>query len=62
MHVGMSALLAEHDNLDTARQHLLTSTELGEYAVLPQNRHRWSVAMARVRQACLTRDWPGSAI
>jgi LuxR family maltose regulon positive regulatory protein len=51
MHVGMSALLAEHDNLDTARQHLLTSTELGEYAVLPQNRHRWSVAMARVRQA-----------
>ena len=51
MHVGMSALLAEHDNLDTARQHLLTSTELGELAVLPQNRHRWSVAMARVRQA-----------
>ena len=51
MHVGMSLLLAEHNNLDAARQHLLTSTELGEYAGLPQNRHRWSVAMARVRQA-----------
>ena len=51
MHVGMSLLLTEHNNLDAARQHLLTSTELGKYAGLPQNRHRWSVAMARVRQA-----------
>ena len=51
MHVGMSLLLAEHNNLDAARQHLLTSSELGKYAGLPQNRYRWSVAMARVRQA-----------
>ena len=43
MHVGMGLLLAEHDNLHAARQHLLTSAELGEYAGLPQNRHRWSV-------------------
>ena len=51
MHVGMSLLLAEHNDLDAARQHLLTSSELGKFAGLPQNRHRWSVAMARVRQA-----------
>ena len=33
------------------RQHLLTSKELGEYAGLPQNRYRWRVAMARIREA-----------
>ena len=51
MHVGMSLLLAEHNDLDAASQHLLTSSELGEHAGLPQNRYRWHVAMARVRQA-----------
>ncbi|MGC5222580.1 LuxR C-terminal-related transcriptional regulator [Micromonospora sp. DT81.3] len=50
LHVGMSVLLTEHNNLDAARQHLLASSELGKYAGLPQNRHRWSVAMARVLQ------------
>ena len=51
MHVGMSMLLAEHNDLDAASQHLLTSSELGEHAGLPQNRYRWHVVMARVRQA-----------
>ncbi|HEY5484615.1 MAG TPA: LuxR C-terminal-related transcriptional regulator [Propionibacteriaceae bacterium] len=51
MHVGMSGLLRERNDLDAALQHLLTSRELGEHVGLPQNRHRWRVAMARVREA-----------
>ena len=30
---------------------MLRSQELGEHTGLPQNRYRWRVAMARVRQA-----------
>jgi LuxR family maltose regulon positive regulatory protein len=51
MYVGMSGLLRERNDLGAALQHLLTSRELGEHAGLPQNRHRWRVAMARVREA-----------
>jgi LuxR family maltose regulon positive regulatory protein len=51
MHVGLGELFLERDDLDAARQHLAASTELGEHAGLPQNRHRRRVAMARVRQA-----------
>jgi LuxR family maltose regulon positive regulatory protein len=51
MHVGMSELLREHNDLDAARQHLQTSTELGEHAGLPQNAYRSRVALARIRQA-----------
>ncbi|HET9999530.1 MAG TPA: LuxR C-terminal-related transcriptional regulator [Ktedonobacteraceae bacterium] len=51
MHVGMSELHHERDDLDTATQHLLRSKELGELAGLPQNRYRWCVAMARIRAA-----------
>ncbi|HEX6552335.1 MAG TPA: LuxR C-terminal-related transcriptional regulator, partial [Ktedonobacteraceae bacterium] len=51
MHVGMSELLRERDDLDAATQHLLRSKELGELAGLPQNRYRWRVAMARIREA-----------
>ena len=51
MHVGMSELHRERDDLHAATQHLLTSQELGEHAGLPQNRYRWRVAMARVREA-----------
>ena len=50
MHVGMSGLFLEHDRLDLAREHLVTSRELGEHAGLPQNAYRWQVAMARVRE------------
>src|SRR3954469_24538194 len=51
MHVGLSQLLRERDDLDAARQHLQTSSDLGEHVGLPQNRYRWRVAMARIREA-----------
>ena len=51
MHVGMSELHRERDDLDAAMQHLLRSKELGELAGLPQNRYRWRVAMARILEA-----------
>jgi LuxR family transcriptional regulator, maltose regulon positive regulatory protein len=51
MHVGMSEVHRERDDLPAAAQQLLRSQELGEHMGLPQNRHRWRVAMARVRQA-----------
>jgi LuxR family maltose regulon positive regulatory protein len=51
MHVGMSEIHCERDDLNAATQHLKKSQELGEHAGLSQNRYRWRVAMARVRQA-----------
>ena len=51
MHVGMSEVYRERDDLHAATRHLLTSQELGEHTGLPQNRYRWRVAMARIRQA-----------
>lgn len=51
MHVGMSELHLERDDVDAATQHLLRSKELGELAGLPQNRYRSRVAMARIRKA-----------
>jgi LuxR family maltose regulon positive regulatory protein len=51
MYVGMSALHRERGDLATATRDLLRSQELGEHTGLPQNRYRWRVAMARIRQA-----------
>ena len=51
MYVGMSEVYRERDDLHAATQHLLRSQELGEHNGLPQNRYRWRVAMARIRQA-----------
>ncbi len=51
MYVGMSALQREHNDLQTAMQHLLTSQALGELAGLQQNPYRWCAAMARIREA-----------
>ncbi len=51
MHVGMSQLCYEHNDLNAAMQHLLTSQALGELAGLPQNPYRWRAAMARIREA-----------
>ena len=51
MYVGMSEVYRERDDLPAATQQLLRSQELGEHTGLPQNRYRWRVAMARVRQA-----------
>lgn len=51
MHVGMSSLHYEYNDLEAATQHLLTSQALGELAGLPQNPYRWCAAMARIREA-----------
>ncbi len=51
MYVGMSALHRERNDLDAARQLLLRTKALGEHTGLPQNRYRWRVAMARIREA-----------
>ena len=51
MHVGLSEVLIERNELDAAAIHLETSTGLGEPAGLPQNAYRWRVAMARLRHA-----------
>ena len=51
MHVGLSEVLIERNDLDAARRHLETSNELGESAGLPQHAYRWRVAMARLCRA-----------
>lgn len=51
MHVGMSELLRERNDLAAAGEHLVTAEELGEHAGLAQNGYRWRVAMARIREA-----------
>ncbi len=51
MYVGMSELYRERNDLHAATQHLLRSKELGEHMGLPQNRYRWCVAMAHIREA-----------
>ena len=51
MYVGMSEVHRERDDLPAAIRQLLRSQELGEHIGLPQNRYRWRVAMARIRQA-----------
>ena len=50
MHVGMSELYRERDDLQAATHHLHQSKELGEFNGLPKNPYRWRVAMARIRQ------------
>ena len=51
MYVGLSELLREQNDLHTATELLLRSKELGVLAELSQNRYRWCVAMARIREA-----------
>ena len=51
MHVGMSSLHREHNDLKTANQQLLTSQALGDLAGLQQNPYRWCAAMAQIREA-----------
>jgi ATP/maltotriose-dependent transcriptional regulator MalT len=51
LYVGMSELYREQNDLQAAMQHLLRSKELGEHNGLPQNRSRWYVALARIREA-----------
>src|SRR6266567_3261141 len=51
MYVGLSELHREQNDLHTATELLLRSKELGVLAELSQNRYRWCVAMARIREA-----------
>ena len=51
MHVGMSVVHCERDELKAAALELKVSQDLGEHAGLAQNGHRWCVAMSRLRQA-----------
>ena len=50
LYTGLNELHREQGNLEAATQHLRTSEELGERAGLPENRHRWCVATARIRE------------
>jgi LuxR family maltose regulon positive regulatory protein len=51
MYAAMSEVYRERNDLESARQLLLESQELGEHAAMPQHPYRWRVAMARLRQA-----------
>jgi LuxR family transcriptional regulator, maltose regulon positive regulatory protein len=51
MHVGLSLLAIEHDDLDIAAAQLRASAELGEHMGLPQHPYRWRVATARLHEA-----------
>jgi LuxR family maltose regulon positive regulatory protein len=51
MLVGMSEIYREQNDRQAAIQHLHRSKEQGEHTGLPQNRYRWRVAMARIREA-----------
>jgi LuxR family maltose regulon positive regulatory protein len=51
MYVGLSELHREHNDLHAATQDLLRSKDLGEHTGFPQNRYRFPVAMARIRES-----------
>ncbi len=51
MHVAMSVLDLERNDLAAAAEDLRRSDELGDAAGLPQNAYRWRVALARLRSA-----------
>ena len=51
MHIGMSELHREHNDLPAATQCLQRGQELGEELGLPQHPYRWRVALARIKEA-----------
>jgi LuxR family maltose regulon positive regulatory protein len=51
MHVGLSEVLIERNDLDRATHHLDLSAALGEAAGLPQHAYRWRVTRARLSRA-----------
>jgi LuxR family maltose regulon positive regulatory protein len=56
LHVGLGELDCEVGRLAAATRHLETAQALGEGAATTANRHRWFVAMARVRAAAGDRE------
>src|ERR687884_397946 len=50
MYVGMSELHRERNDFQAAEQFLRRSQELGEHTGLPQNRYRWRLVKARLRE------------
>ena len=51
MHVGISDIYRERNDLDSAARRLLKSVELGDLNGLPKNPYRWRVASARILAA-----------
>ncbi|HEY1295496.1 MAG TPA: LuxR C-terminal-related transcriptional regulator [Chloroflexota bacterium] len=51
MYVGISELQRERNQLESAAGSLIRSQELAKQSGFAQNRHRWTVAMARVLEA-----------
>ena len=50
MHIGMSQIACERNDLPAATRHLRHAQALGEQLGLRPHRYRWPVAMARIRQ------------
>jgi LuxR family maltose regulon positive regulatory protein len=51
MHVAISEVLRERDDLAGTREHLARSQQLGEHNGLPQTPYRWRVVASRVAEA-----------
>jgi len=51
MHVGLSQVACERNDLAAAAWHLRRSHELGEHTGLPRHPYRWRVAQAELRMA-----------
>jgi LuxR family transcriptional regulator, maltose regulon positive regulatory protein len=51
LYVGLSELRYEHGDLEEASRYLQRSKELSAHGGISEHRHRWYVAMARIKQA-----------
>jgi LuxR family maltose regulon positive regulatory protein len=51
LHPGMSELAREANDLEQARARLTAPAPAGAHPGVPENKHRWFVAMSRVREA-----------